>query len=265
MTAKKKAAGDEIEVIGITTNRATYHIVGTTPLIFNRMTEKAKRELTLPTGRKTAADKASRPKHDLLSEYRDSPYAYRDRDDTETFLYLPHGNIKQMIAAAALDMPGGASKAKIGRLIRIVDRHIPIYGAPEMLLSVVRSADMNRTPDIRSRCILPEWCASFTVEFPTPQLTASAVAKLVAGGGHFIGVGDWRQQKGSGDHGLFSLVDEDDADLLRIRAGGARDAQVAGWQTPVPHDAETAELLDWYTEEFARRYPKLVEPAVAAE
>ncbi len=42
-------------------------------------------------------------------------------------------------------------------------------------MSVVRSADIGKTPDIRTRAILPAWAARITVTYVTPKLTANAV------------------------------------------------------------------------------------------
>jgi len=265
-TTKVKSENAAIEVMAFREGRARYHIVGKTPLIFNRMTEKAKRHLLLPSGRKTAAEKNSAPKHDVYAEFRESPYAHRERADTETLLYMPPVALKKAIAAAAIDMPGTAKRAVIQRMIRIADQHVSVFGVPEILISVVRTADMAKTPDIRSRAILREWTASFTIDFPEPQLTASTIAQLVIGAGRYYGIGDWRQEKGSGDFGLFDLVDEDDATMARIRAEGGRAAQVAAMANPALFDDDTAEILSWYESEAAKRFPQLIEPrAIAAE
>ena len=94
---------------------------------------------------------------------------------------------------AALDLPG-ARKAQIGRLVQVKEGTyrdlIPIYGEPQLLMSVTRSADMNRTPDIRSRCIIPNWAAQITISFVLPTLRETAVVNLLAAAGITAGVGD---------------------------------------------------------------------------
>ena len=61
MAMKPKAtdAPTEIEILSISQGEIQFAVVGVTPILFNRMSEKAKRELLLPKGRKSAAEKAT--------------------------------------------------------------------------------------------------------------------------------------------------------------------------------------------------------------
>jgi len=229
---------------------AEFFLVGETPLIFNRMAEKAKRELLLPAGRKTNAQKATSLKHIPIEEYRASAYTLDD-DTAPTLLAIPSPAIKKAMANAAVDIPG-ATKAGIGRLVRVHDFRIPVYGEPQIFTSVVRSADMKKTPDIRTRAIVPEWALAVTVSFVRPLINVQAIANLLAGAGELIGIGDFRQEKGAGDFGLFRVTTEDDPDFLRIRKQG-RSEQVAALETPEFYDSETEELLTWYDAEVAKR------------
>jgi hypothetical protein len=60
-------------------------------------------------------------------------------------------------------------------------------------------------------------------------------------------------EKGSGSYGTYHIVDEDDADYLRIIKEGGRVAQDAAIESPEPYDDETMELLSWYDVEAKRR------------
>lgn len=226
-------------------------VLGTRPTILNRMSEKARRELLLPGRPKTTADKASNLKHNPFDEFRASPYIIPD-DDAPTLLACMSASFKKAMATAALDMPG-AKKAQVGRLVYVQDDLVPIYGEPRLLMSVVRSADINHTPDIRTRVIIPRWAAIVSIEFVTPIMKVSDVVNLLAGGGITSGIGDWRPQKGAGDYGQYKVVQTDDPDLLEVIRGGGRKVQQAAMADPMPYDAETAELLSWYDTEAARR------------
>ena len=68
---------------------------------------------------------------------------------------------------------------------------------------------MNRTPDIRTRAFLPRWCAVISVAFVTPTLSAHSVVSLLANAGAIIGIGDFRQGKGKGSYGCFSVAGDD--------------------------------------------------------
>lgn len=241
----------EIEVVAIQQGEVTISVLGRTPLILNRLSEKAKHELLLPRGRKNAAERAATLKHNPMEEFRASPYMLPD-EDAPTLICLPNEVFKGAISSAALDMPG-ATKAQIGRLVSIVGGRIPVYGEPQLLMSVVRQADINRTPDIRTRCILPEWCAQVTVSYVRPQLRETAILNLLGAAGILSGVGDWRQQKGKGSYGLFELVPANDERVKALMKTWGRKQQQAAMDSPVPYDMDSAELLTWFSEETERR------------
>ncbi|MCA1572893.1 MAG: hypothetical protein LC798_21910 [Chloroflexi bacterium] len=226
-------------------------VIGTRPLILNRMSEKARRELLLPAGRKNAAQKASSLKHNPIDEFRAAPYRLT-QDDAPTLLALLSTAFKGSMKTAALDLPG-AAKSQIGRLVYIEHDHVPVFGIPQLLMSVTRSADMNRTPDIRTRCIVPEWAAIVDISYVAPILNERSIVNLLAAGGVTSGVGDWRPEKGNGSYGQFELTAVDEARFSRIVTSGGREAQVAAMADPAFYDAETEDLFGWFTEEADRR------------
>lgn len=247
----KKAQETEIQVIEVNQGVMQFCVLGEMPMIISRMTEKARQELLLPKGKKTAAEKAANAKHDPLTEYRASPYTLPN-DDAPTLLAQLAVCFKKAIAGAALDMPG-ANKSQIGRLCWVEGERIPVYGIPNLFMAVTRSADMNRTPDVRTRCIVPKWACTVTVKFAKPLLREQIIANLLATAGMTQGVGDWRPQKGSGTYGQFRLVSADDAEFNSIVKNGGRAAQIEAMDNPEPYDMETEELLTWYGVEARRR------------
>jgi len=245
----KKQEQGEIVIEKLTVGEASVWIKGQTPMIYNSMSAKVMHELLLPKGRKTAADKAQNLKHDPCEEYRASVYRART-DEGPTTLVFPCGALKSAMCNAALEIPG-AKKAQIGRLVWVEGENVDVYGVPSLLMSVVRSADMNKTPDVRTRAILPEWCCRVTVRFVMPTMNETTVARLLETAGLVIGLGDFRQEKGKGNYGQFSLADEADCKAI-IKAGG-KAAQDKALESPECYDSETKELLAWYmTERKAR-------------
>lgn len=251
MAPPKKTAGEEIQILEVQQKRITVAVVGTSPFICNRVSEKAQRELVLPKGRKTAAEKSQSLKHSPLDEYRNSPYTLTD-DNAPTLLAFLATAFKRAAMTAALDIPG-AKKTQIGRLLRVEGERIPLYGVPQLFMAIVRSADMARTPDVRTRAILPRWACILDVTFPIPMLRDKSVMNLLAAGGIFSGVGDYRTEKGSGNYGSFRLAAADDAELLEIIATGGRGAQLAALNSPACYNDETEALLTWYTNEVQER------------
>jgi hypothetical protein len=251
MVAKKSADDGAITVIEITTSSVTYCLLGTQPMIFNRINEKAKRELLLPSGPKNQAERQANLKHDPVWEYRASPYRHTG-DKTSCRFYMPPTAFKSAICTAALDMPK-TRKSQIGRLCWIEGTTVDIYGAPYLYMTPVRQADINRTPDIRTRAILPQWAAKVTIKFAVPLIKETVVTQLLSAAGYTVGIGDYRQEKGKGSYGQYRLVGEDDKEWLDIIKKQGRKAQDAGLELVQCFDAESEDLLNWYQTEIQRR------------
>lgn len=249
MPAKKKTV--EVEVMKVSQSRLSYGIMGTSPLICNAMSEKVRQELLLPGLKPNKAEKASRLKHNPLLEFRNS--MYKDREEGgPTRVVLKATSFKGALMSAALDIPG-SSKAQIGRLTYVVGDQVAIYGVPKLFMAVTRSADMNRTPDVRTRAILPKWCCVLTVAWTEPILKEKTITNLLSAAGITQGVGDWRVQKGSGNYGQFEIVGVDNPEFRKLVATGGRKAQDAAIKDPETYDDETDTLLSWFRDEAERR------------
>lgn len=238
-----------IDVPELERERIEFTLVGETPLILESMSVKAKQELLMPTGRKTAAMKRTSLKHDPVQEFQDSVYRM---EDGPTAIGFPAPAFKAAMVDAAKEIPGVTGEA-IKRLVRVSGYRIPVYGVPQIFTTVVRMADIKKTPDVRTRAILAEWACVLAVEFVRPNLTHTAIANIVSGAGQIIGVGGFRQGKGAGDFGLWVPSDRNDARFKAIVKAGGRKAQESALADPEAFDPETAELLGWYDDELTRR------------
>lgn len=246
----KKTVGvlEAIEVEPLRVGTMQVWIRGITPLIYNRMASKARRELLLPRGRKSTAEKQQNLKHDPVAEFRDSMHLRVGGGPTR--LLLPAPAIKGSMATAALETKG-TNKTQIGRLVWVKGYSVDVFGIPKLFMSVVRMADMNKTPDIRTRAILAEWCAPVTIQYVKPQMSERALMQLLSNGGIIIGVGDFRQEKGKGNFGQFEVVSEAECKLI-IKNGGMA-AQDTAIKAAECFDADTEELLGWFKEEVKVR------------
>ena len=252
MVAKKVAeAGSEIQILEVVKGKMDFCILGTSPLIMNRMSQKVWFELLAPKGKKNAAEKASTMKHDPIQEFRNSPYIMKDENAPTLLAILPTA-FKKAMGTAAIDAPG-AKKTQIGRLVSVDWDMQPVYGIPRVFMAITRSADMNKTPDVRTRAILPEWACRLSVTFIKPILREQSIANLLAAAGFQSGMGDWRQEKGSGSYGSFKLVSADDKDFVRITKTMGRQAQQEAMDNPVAYNQETEEMLSWFDAEIKRR------------
>jgi hypothetical protein len=113
-------------------------------------------------------------------------------------------------------------------------------------------SDINRTPDVRTRPIFPQWACRVTMTYVKDILTEQSIANLMGAAGMLIGIGDWRGERG-GSYGKFTLVDEDNADFKAIVRHQGIKAQRAAFQTPIFYDEDTTELMNWFEEELLRR------------
>ena len=247
---KSSQAVESIDVLEVKRGILEVCVLGTSPYIAHAMSKKVQFELLLPR-KKTAADKAANLKHNPFEEFESAPYMVKG-DKVPTRVVVPCVSFKAALRAAALDMPG-TSKSEIGRQTYVYEEHVSLYGVPQLIMSVVRCADINRTPDIRTRAIFPQWACKVRIGYVIPLLREKAVANLLAAAGIMCGIGDWRQQKGSGSYGMFELVSEKDPRFLAIIKSGGRVAQDAALRDPQPYDEETANLLAFWTNESARR------------
>jgi hypothetical protein len=207
--------------------------------------------LLIGGGKKTAAERKEL-KHDPEQEFRDSVYR---QSSGETLLCFPAPGVKGAMATAALETPG-VTKTSVQRLIFLPQQRINVWGKPYLKMDVVRSADMAKTPDIRTRAYLPRWCAEVDIAFVAPTLSVHSVVSLLANAGVIVGIGDFRQEKGRGSFGTFAVSGDDLGDWAddwaAITAEG-RLVQEAALDAPDVADDETAELMAIMSDERIRR------------
>jgi hypothetical protein len=248
--APKKSETSEVEIREIRAHQVKFHIVGASPMIMHRFDQKAWRELLLPSRPMNAAEKVQNLKHDPIAEFRGGLYLCRDKT-AETAIHIPAGAIHKSIGQAAIDIPGVAKAATL-RLTTIIDQTVHLYGLPSISCMMTRLAGINSTPDVRTRPIFREWACSFTVQYIAGLINEQQIAELLAAAGHIVGLGDWRGQKG-GSFGRFRVVRPNDPDFVRITKHQGREAQLDAISHPDHYDDDTAELLEWFFEEVAKR------------
>ena len=240
-----------ISIVKLDKGTTRVWVRGTTGLYCHRMAEKAKRDLLIGSRKKTTAEKQTL-KHDPIEEFRASMNVIDGLDDN-TRVFMPATAFKSAMATAALEVPG-VKKTQANRLVSILGEWVPIYGIPSLRLDVVRMADMSRTPDIRSRAYFPEWGTVIEIAYMKPALSEKTVLTLLENAGEIIGVGDFRQEKGKGSYGKFSIADERERGKPPFPAGMMDiAAQTQAIQTPASDNAETAELLELFEVEKAGR------------
>ena len=122
---------------------------------------------------------------------------------TGTDIVFPAMALKSAMATAAL-VVAGIRKTDVQRLVYIPSEFVPIYGVPRVRMDIVRSADINKTPDVRTRAYFREWATEIEIEFVRPVLSTTSIMALLYNAGVVCGIGDFRQEKGKGSYGTFA-------------------------------------------------------------
>lgn len=252
MATKATAKDDVLEIEQMKRSEVTLRIIGQTGLYFNSMSRKAMGTLLIGGGKKTAAEKRE-IKHNPEQEFNESVYRMKDGP---TLLGFPSPAIKGAMATAALETKS-VTKTSVNRLLFVPDYRFAIFGKPYLRMDVVRSADMNRTPDIRTRAYLPEWCCEVRVEYSSDRFSVHSIVSMLSNAGQTVGIGDFRQEKGKGNFGTFTVHGtdmDDDAQAAwdRITAQG-RAIQQEAMENPESYDDDTEELMVFLRRERMRR------------
>ena len=248
--AKKTEQSEEIQVQPLRRATIRLRIIGETPLFQNRMANKAKQQLLVGSQRKTKADRAQ-IKHNPLDEYRDSAEIL---PDGPTALGMRVTAVKGSMCTAALET-AGLTKTSAQRLLFMPGDFAPLYGTPQLRMDVVRSADVAKTPDVRTRAFLPRWGAEVEIQYIIPQLSVTSVVSLLCNAGILVGLGDFRQEKGKGSYGSFRVLaeGEQDDEWDDLVANHGRLAQEVALRDPEYADKDTEDLMAFFAAEVKRR------------
>jgi hypothetical protein len=261
-TPRKKAASEKaVQILEIKQDERTFHLLGTSPLIMHRFSQKAWQELLFPSEDLNKAARQQVLKHDPQAEFRGAFYRNRD-ENRKAMFHLPNGMLHGALAQAAIDIPG-AAKAQITRLTRVTDLNIDLYGTPQIFSAMVRNSGMTRTPDVRTRPIFPEWACSLTIRWVRGLISERDIFALLQGAGVIVGIGDWRGERG-GPFGAFEVVygreNGANAAMLeqwekyqRIVKLQGRKAQEEAYRNPDFYDEDTTDILSWFEAEIQRR------------
>lgn len=218
-TAARKAAADaiakareqnaqatdgQIIISRIETETIQIPLVGTSPLMTHKFSEKAKRQmLDAMQGRKT-------PKQakDPQAEYETAAYRTDDggygipaiafKSATVSAARFFGKSVTMVGLRQTLFVAGEFSRTEGMQLVRII-------GEPEMREDVVRVN--NGGTDLRYRPCWYEWEVEIDVTYVRSMLTRDSVLSLVEAGGLGVGVGEWRVEK-RGDSGTYMIHPE---------------------------------------------------------
>lgn len=181
-----------IELPRMRIERAVITLIGDSPLICHRWSEKARKEMG---DKDRGKAKAARAPRNPEQEYKETLYP----------LGKGFGFPSVAFKSAAVDSCShldGVTKVEARGAFHIDGELVPIFGTPEMREDMVRIG--MGTAQIRYRGMFREWRTKFTVRYNAHVLTLEQVTNLFQTAGFAIGVGEWRPQK-DGIYGLFHV------------------------------------------------------------
>lgn len=176
-------------------------IVGTTPLLMHRFSEKAKKQMLDATqGRKTV----KQPK-DPQAEYEAAFYRLKGDDG----FGFPVTAFKLATVGAARFYDKSVTMTALRQCMFFRGEPgndgqslAPIFGEPEMREDVVRVG--RGGSDLRYRPQFREWSTTLEVTIVATMIDDASLLSLIDAGGLGIGVGDWRPERG-GEFGMYRI------------------------------------------------------------
>lgn len=200
----------QIQIDKIAAETMIVPILGTAPLIVNRFSEKAKRQmLDNMQGRKSPKE----PKNPE-AEYEASFYRMKDGG-----YGVPVIAFKAAMIGAARFYGKNVTMTALKQFVFFRGElgddgrsFARLTGEPRMREDVVKLG-RNGT-DLRYRPEFLEWSTTIEVTYVTSALTRDSVLSLIDAGGMGIGVGEWRPEK-DGDFGTFRIDQSRNVEVLK--------------------------------------------------
>ena len=168
-------------------------IIGDSPLICHKWSDKAKKEMLDKQMKKAKqAKKAKNPK----KEYQDS--LYHIGNGTYGFPSICFKN-SAVNACSHID---GVTKVEARGAFHVNGEFVTLKGKPTMREDMVRIG--MGTADIRYRGEFRKWSCEIEIRYNENVVSAEQIANLFNTAGFAIGLGEWRPQR-NGSFGMFHV------------------------------------------------------------
>ena len=169
-------------------------IVGDSPLVMNRFSEKAQTEIEESQGKNAKPQKEARNPE---AEYKAATHRLSNGKPG-----FPAAGFKKAAVGACRYVDGIPMTEARGAFFVLGDL-VPILGsAPKMRTDMVRIKGKTSVP--RYRPEFTEWSAVLTIRYNASALSAEQIIHLIDVAGFGVGVGEWRPQK-DGSWGMWHV------------------------------------------------------------
>lgn len=201
-----------VTIPAINIQYATIRVVGDSPLIVHKWSEKAKKEI-LDKQMKKAKTKGHDAK-DPVRDFIESLYWINGEPENKTEEGFAHAiesgarfgfpSVAFKASAVSAGYRSGVTRDKVSMnaAFHIDGELVEIKGIPEMREDMVRIG--MGTADIRYRGMFSEWSATIQVKYNASAISLEQLVNLINLGGFACGLGEWRPEKG-GQFGMFHV------------------------------------------------------------
>lgn len=183
---------EEIKLAGLSIDRIRLRLVGTSPLIVHKWSEKAKKQMLDKQMKRASQGKAAK---DPEQDYRESLYI---RDDGSYGFPAVAFKAAAVRAGTYCDM----KMVFLRGAFHVEGDLVHIEGEPEAREDMVRVGQ--GTADIRYRPQFPKWATEVAITYNSRALAAEQIVNLFEIAGFAVGVGEWRPEK-DGQFGRFQV------------------------------------------------------------
>lgn len=197
--AMKNTSGTVIELPRPNIQIVDVTLIGDTPLIVHRWSEKAKKQMRdKQTGKATAGKEKKDPEQDFQDSLHMTP------DGKHGF---PVIGIKAAAVTACTSI-GAITKVAARQAFHIDGEYALIEGPePTMREDMVRVG--MGTADIRYRGQYWPWQTTVRIRFNANVLSAEQILNLLNTAGFAVGIGEWRPER-DGQYGLFHVANAEE-------------------------------------------------------
>jgi hypothetical protein len=169
-------------------------VVGLSPLMVSQWSDKALRQMA--EAQSGAPKNRKHPPRDPQKEYEDSCPKLSDGS------YGFSAAAFRLAAVSACRHVDGLAMTSARSMFFVVDDLVKIKGRPTMDTRAVRQADGGT--NLRYRARFDSWETTLTIRYNAGSATAEQILNLLVLAGEFVGVGEYRVERG-GNYGRFEV------------------------------------------------------------
>ena len=193
-----KSTAKKVELKDLKIRTVEIPIIGTSPLIIHKFSDKTRREMEEKQQGKSKVAKHSIkvPEEDFENAKHYSPEGWEG---------FPCGGFKKAMVRGALSIGMKMTEVRASVFVEPecpVSNLVQIKGESQMRTDMVRVS--NGSPDVRYRPEYPTWEATLKITYNEGVVSLDQVFQMLHYAGWGVGIGEWRPEK-SGINGRFTI------------------------------------------------------------